>query len=339
MALSERREHILRLIVSEYIKEAIPVGSEALARRAALPLSAATIRNEMAVLEQEGYITHPHTSAGRIPSDKGYRYYVEALMEEEKLPESQQRTIRHQFHQAEWELEGWLQLAASVLAGLAHNVALVAPPRTARTVAQWLHLVYIHDPLALLVMVLGGARIRQSLFPLDRPHTQDDLDIAAQRLNRLLVGRTAYQLRGLAVELSPLEEQVRQRVVESLEAEDAARNDATYLDGLRQLLAQPEFRRPESVLDALEVLDEHRLARAIPLLAIASGGGVCIVIGGEQPRDALRSYSLVASRYGLAGGPEGAVAVLGPTRMPYDRTVPVVRYVASLLSELIAHYS
>ncbi|MFQ5879562.1 MAG: HrcA family transcriptional regulator, partial [Dehalococcoidia bacterium] len=154
MPLTERKAQILRLIVSEYIGGATPVGSEAVARHSSLGLSPATVRNEMAALEAEGYITHPHTSAGRIPSDTGYRYYVEALMEEEELSAEQKRTMRHQFHQAARELQAWMQLSATVVARLVDNVALVAPPRAARTSLRWLDLVHIHDFLALLVMVL-----------------------------------------------------------------------------------------------------------------------------------------------------------------------------------------
>lgn len=338
MTLTDRRAQILRLIVSEYIAGAMPVGSQALASHSSLGLSSATIRNEMAALEEEGYITHPHTSAGRIPSDKGYRYYVEALMEEEELSENQKRTLRHQFHQVAQELETWTQLAATVLARLVHNVALVVPPRTARATLLWLDLVRIHDSLALLVLVLRGTRLKQEMLPLQRPYSQEELNTVALHLNRRLVGLTAPRLRRLVAELSPLEDKVQQVVVAALEAEEAAPYDIPYLDGLYQLLAQPEFRQRERVLDVLDVLDEHNLSKVIPLMVISAWGDVRVVIGQENTGDVLHSYSVVASRYGVPAGPQGVLGVLGPTRMPYSRTVPVVRYMASLLSELMARY-
>ena len=132
MALSERRGRILTFIVDDFIGTATPVGSQSLVERHALGLSSATVRNEMAALEEEGLITHPHTSAGRIPSHRGYRYYVSSLMPERNLSSQEQFTILHQFHQASGQLEEWVQLAASVLANSLHNVALVTQPRVRR---------------------------------------------------------------------------------------------------------------------------------------------------------------------------------------------------------------
>jgi heat-inducible transcriptional repressor len=121
--LTERRSRILRLIVEEYVESAAPVGSETMVRKYRLPVSPATIRNEMAKLEEEGYITHPYTSAGRLPSDQGYRYYIESLMDEQDLTLEEKETIRHQFHQAGRELEQWVRLSAAVLAQVARNMA------------------------------------------------------------------------------------------------------------------------------------------------------------------------------------------------------------------------
>src|SRR5579883_3448202 len=129
--LTERRAQVLRLIVSDYIETATPVGSEQIVKRHALEISPATIRNEMAKLEEEGYVSHPHTSAGRVPSDRGYRYYVEALMDEPSVHPDEQRRILHQFHQSTAELSEWLGLAASVLAQSLHNLAVVSAPRSA----------------------------------------------------------------------------------------------------------------------------------------------------------------------------------------------------------------
>src|SRR2546430_69875 len=127
--LSERRESLLNLIVDEYVETAMPVGSQYIVRKHGMAVSSATVRLEMARLEDEGYISQPHTSAGRIPSDKGYRYYVESLMSEETIPWEERQTIRHQFHQAERAMEQWFQLAAAVLAHSVSNFAVVTSPR------------------------------------------------------------------------------------------------------------------------------------------------------------------------------------------------------------------
>src|SRR5574341_2264545 len=139
--LSERRQKLLRFIIDEYVTTAQPVGSSALVEKYHLPVSAATIRNEMAALEEEGYIAQPHTSAGRVPTDRGYRFYVEALMREEKVPEELQQMIRHQFHQAARELEEWARLAAAILAGRLQNAAVVTPPHSPEPRLRWIELV------------------------------------------------------------------------------------------------------------------------------------------------------------------------------------------------------
>src|SRR3990172_1175919 len=157
MRLTERRAPLLSLIIREYVDSATPVGSDTMVRRYELPFSSATIRNEMARLEDDGYITHPHTSAGRVPSDKGYRYYVEALMAEEALPWQEQETMRHQFHQSRGVLEEWLRLAAAVLAQAVHNIAVVTTPRAPASRLRHIELVGLQEFMVLFVLVLQEA--------------------------------------------------------------------------------------------------------------------------------------------------------------------------------------
>jgi heat-inducible transcriptional repressor len=337
MALTERRAQILRLVVSEYIKRATPVGSETISQLLPMALSPATIRNEMAALEEEGYITHPHTSAARIPSDEGYRYYVEALMEEEDVPEADKQVLRLQLERAD-ALDAWPHLTAAVIANGLRNLAMVTPPRLAQTSLRWLNLVPVHDLLALMVIVLREARTKERMLPLPRPYTPDELTVITERLNNLFGGLTALGLRRLRMELSPVEEQARQAVAATLEEENTATGDTPHLDGLLHLLNQPELRQPERMLALLDILDEHNLSKVIPLMTIARGDRVRIVIGHENPDNVLNSYSVIVSRYGVPDGPAGVIGVLGPTRMHYDRAVPMVRYMASLLSELTASY-
>ena len=154
--LNERRQKLLQFIIDEYVSTAQPVGSNTLVEKYGLPVSPATIRSEMSRLEEDGYITHPHTSAGRVPTDLGYRYYVEALMREEQVPGELQHTIRHQFHQAARELEEWAKLAAAIMAARLNNAAVVTTPHSPQPKLRWLELVGVHDYLALVVVVLQG---------------------------------------------------------------------------------------------------------------------------------------------------------------------------------------
>jgi heat-inducible transcriptional repressor len=335
--LVERRSRILRLIIEEYVESAMPVGSETIVRKYRLPVSSATIRNEMARLEEEGYITHPHTSAGRVPSDKGYRYYIESLMEEQELTQEERETIRHQFHQAGRELEEWVHLAAAVLAQLVRNMAVVTTPRSPHCRLKHLELVSLHDLVVLLVIVLHDGRLMQQVLTLSEALSQDELTATAHRLTDLYKGLTAPQVRSRAVELPTLESQVMDCIQALLTAEDEGRYDEAFLEGVPLVLGQPEFSRTEKMLDLLTVLDEYSLTRMLPLRSLA-GEGVTVVIGRENREDALRDCSLLVTRYGVPGALSGAVAVLGPTRMRYPRTISTVRYLGALMSDLVSQY-
>jgi len=335
--LTERRSRILRLVVDEYVESAVPVGSETIVRKYRLPVSPATIRNEMARLEEEGYITHPYTSAGRVPSDKGYRYYIEGLMGEQDLTQEEKETIRHQFHQAGRELEEWVHLAAAVLAQAARNMAVVTTPRSPHCRLKHLELVGLRDLVVLLVLVLRDGRLLQQVLTLSEALSQVELTTVAQRLTDLYQGLTEFQIRSSAVELSGLELQVMDEVQALMAAEHEGRYDDACLEGMSLVLGQPEFSSAEKMLDLLAVLDQYSLTRTLPLRRLA-GEGVTVVIGSENQEDALRDCSLLVARYGVPGALSGALAVLGPTRMRYPRTISTVRYLGILMSELVGHY-
>ncbi len=335
--LTDRRANILQSVVREYIDSAIPVGSQTIVRKYGLGASPATVRNEMVRLEEEGYLTQPHTSAGRIPVDRGYRYYVESLMEDEELSDELKRTIRHQFYQVGPALEAWAQLTAAILARSVENLALVTAPHPARAHLRRLELVEMADVLVLLIVVLQEGHLREETLALERSLSQAELSRAAQRLSRLFGGLSAEQIQQQTVELAPFEDRVAQAVIRILRAEDASSYEPAYLDGLRNILSQPEFSQPQAMLDILDVLDVHSLPRLIPF-HWAVPGRVTIIIGGENPQDAMRHCSVVVARYGRPGGMTGALGVLGPTRLPYSRAASMVRYMGSLLDELVTLY-
>jgi heat-inducible transcriptional repressor len=337
--LPERRARILSLIVRDYVGSAQPVGSQALVARHRLALSSATVRNEMAALEEEGLITHPHTSAGRIPSNPGYRLYVRSLMPDHVLSETERLTILHQFHQSARELEQWVGLAASVLANAMHNVALVTPPRTREVRLKQLQLVELSESRALLVVVTSDAAVHQLTLEFAQPVHQEALTVMAARLNRELGGRTADEIgqREASGPLAAIESAVVSRVREMLIREQDALNEAPVVEGVREMLRQPEFEHSDRVLDTLEAVDDRRLASALPLEAVRPGD-VAVVIGDENREGPYREMSFVLARYGPKGGAGGVVGILGPTRMPYSETVGHVRYVADVLTELIREF-
>ena len=337
MMLTDRRQRLLQFIVDEYVNTAQPVGSGTIVEKYRLPVSPATVRNEMARLEEDGYIVQPHTSAGRVPTDRGYRYYVETLMREEELPHMVQETIRHQFHQAARELEVWARLAAAILATRLHNAAVVTAPHSPQPRLRWLELVSVHDYLALLVVVLQEARVLQQALALERPLSQDELSTVARRLNDLFAGMTAAQIRERRTELSPLEASIVEATGTLLEAADHPAFEPSFLEGLRDLLGQPEFAHSERILGLLDLLDERNLPKAIPLGPLPARD-IRIIIGQEHPADAMHLCSVITARYSGPAGLRGTINVVGPTRMHYPRAVPLVRYMASLMDELLGAY-
>ena len=331
--ITERRSALLNLIVEEYVDTALPVGSQYIVRKHAMPVSPATVRLEMARLEDEGYITQPHTSAGRVPSDKGYRYYVESLMAEETLPREERETIRHQFHQAERAMEQWFQLAAAVLAHSVSNFAVVTSPRSRETRLRHVQLVPLQETSALVVVVLNEARVRQQVMSFREPLSPQELAVVVGRLNDRYGGLAPADIRRLPEPAQELDAFVLQVALELMGEEELAVGDV-FRDGVREVLSQPEFARSERILDLIDVLEQRTLPTAIPIRQVGEGH-VSVVIGAENDNEAMRECSIVVARYGSEEGPSGIVAVLGPTRMRYARTIPTVRYLASLLGDLI----
>jgi len=332
--LSVRKEAILKIIVGEYVASATPVASEGIAYNYPLGISPATIRSEMTQLEKEDYITRPHVSAGGIPSDKGYRYYVEHLIGETELPEAEQNAIRQLFHPIEPELEEWICLTAAVLAQRLKSIALVTSLQAAECRLKHLDLVTLHEFLALLILVLRGAKLKRQLLSLEQGVSQDELTVIANRLNVVYEGLTCSQIEAQKIELAPIEEQITEAIVRIMEAEDRQLYKELYLDGLRHLLSQPEFAKSKGkTLGLVEMLEEKSALIAI-LSSLRNEAGIQITIGSENKEEALQEYSLILSQYG--GEMRGAIGVIGPKRMPYDRAIATTLYLSSVMTDLVS---
>ena len=332
--LSLRAETILNSIVRQYIIKAVPVPSQSLIDNYELGVSSATIRNEMAHLEQAGYITRRHPSAGSIPCDKGYRYYVELLTDLE-LPLGEQRLISHLFHQVEEELEEWLRLAATLVARLVQNVAVVTMPRPANCRFKHVEVIALQDSLALVVLILRGVKIKQQLITFDQIVSQPELTAITSKLNTAYSGLTSSQILAKATELSPIEQQLADCLVKIMQTEDGQEYEEPYLDGLHFMLNQPEFAHSHRVLTLMELIEHRNLLQAI-IPPELPRHGVQVVIGKENKAEVIQDYSVVISQYGLPEEAIGTIGIVGPTRMPYARAISTVGYLSSLLSELVA---
>jgi len=332
--LTFRAETILKSIVRQYIAQAAPVPSQSVFNDYELRVSPATIRNEMARLEQEGYIIRPHPSAGSVPSDKGYRHYVESLTEV-ILPLAEQRLIGHLFHQVKREQEEWLRLAATVMAQLTQNVAVVTKPKPVDCQFKRLELVALQDLLVLVVLILRGARVKQQLVTFDPPIPQDGLTAMANKLNEAYSGLSSSQILAKDIELSPVERQLTDCLVKIMQAEDASDYEEPYFDGFHFILNQPEFSHTSRMLDLMDLIEHRSLLKAIfpQELGIYE---VQVIIGRENSTEAIHNCSVVISRYGLLEEAAGIIGVIGPTRMPYGRTISTVSYLSSVLGKLVA---
>jgi heat-inducible transcriptional repressor len=344
--LSSRQRAVLRAVVEDYVSTAVPVGSKSLVTRYHFGVSPATVRSAMAELEALGLLTHPHTSAGRVPSDLGYRIYVESLMRESQLDHADQLMIRHQFSQVQLTSNEWLRLAASILAGSTHSAAVVTPARSRRARFGHAQLAALPDGSRLLVLVLADAKVTQRRLDraaLERqmPGTtlgQAELDSAAGALNAELQGFTAPQVRRRASRLPALASRVAETVASLLEEADSVVVEEVFTDGIGHVLEQPEFARGTKLRPVLEALQRSDfLEQLMPVLT--RGGGVHVIIGHENANDAMHEVSLVFAPYGAPDRALGLLGVLGPTRMPYPRAIPTVRYLSGLMNELInTHY-
>jgi heat-inducible transcriptional repressor len=340
--LGKRKAAVLRAVVEDYVLTAVPVGSKALVTRYGLHVSPATVRSAMAELESLGLLSHPHTSAGRVPSDLGYRLYVESLMREADLDTTDRLTIRHQFSQVQLTSNEWLRLAASILAGSTHSASVVTPARARRARFGHVQLVALADGSRLLVLVLADGNVTQRRLDRsglerrlpDEALDQAALDHAASILNSELGGLSAPQVRRRTVKMPALPSHVGEILAGMLEEADSVVVEEVFTDGIVHVLEQPEFAEGSKLRSILEVLQRSDfLAQLVPVLT--RHGGVHVIIGRENTNDAMQEVSLVFAPYGAPDRALGLLGVLGPTRMRYPRAIPTVRYLSTLMNELI----
>jgi heat-inducible transcriptional repressor len=336
--LTDRQRLLLSLVIHEYIRSATPVGSKHMVDQYSLDMSSATVRNELSELTDLGYLRQPHLSAGRVPTEDGYRLFVGSIVQESELPDSTRRTISHQFYQMRTDVEQWTRLAASVLAHQSRGASLVTAPHPEQAHFKHLELIASRGRQVLMVLVLMGGEILQRFITLPEPVSQDTLSVTAQHLNLLMEAKTTKNIEQLDLQLNALESDLFDVVLEEMKQADSMVSGEVVLDGLTNVLAEPEFSGSEDARRALRVLEEKPLLHDILSKTVLHGssiGGVQVLIGGEGIYDALSQCSIVLARYGTPGLATGTLGVLGPMRMSYGRTISIVRFLSGLLSELV----
>jgi heat-inducible transcriptional repressor len=342
--LSQRKQQILRALVEEYIHTAIPVASETLVRKYRLNYSSATVRHELAGLEEAMLIYQPHTSAGRVPTDLGYRYFVEHLMRESALSLDEQRLILHQFYQVQDQLDQWVRLTASVMARLLHSAAVMTSPRSTQGQLKHFEILSVTELAAHLVLVLMDGTVKQQRLMLETPLHQEELSALAKRLNALFQSKSASEVNDILRQhdLAPTERLIGSTLAHILEQHGDPLGDVFYREGVINILEEPEYsrmgpegERNERVRKVMEVLEQNRF---LPVLAshLRESDGVQVIIGGENQWDEMKDVSMVVARYGQEGKIGGLLGVIGPTRMQYGRAIAVVRYMTQVMNELLA---
>ncbi len=336
--LTERQRILLTLVVRDYIETAEPVGSKTIVERYKLDMSTATVRNEMAVLTEMGYLRQPYTSAGRVPTEEGYRYFVTHVVYQADLPGSARDTISHQFFQARQDVEQWMPLAASILAHHSRAASIVTAPHSERSYYKHVELIATQGRQVLMVLVTTGGEVNQQILTLAEPVRQEHLSAAADRLNQVCLGKTTEEIAALPTRADSLEKDILTLVLQDMNRAEQRVSGEIYLDGLTNVLSEPEFLESDDARRAVRLFEERSLLQDLLARTTnnATVGGVQVLIGGEGRWEELKQCSVVLARYGIAGLITGTLGVFGPMRMPYGRTIPTVRFMADLLSGLVS---
>ena len=336
--LTDRQKILLTLITHDHINSAMPVGSKLLVERYNIGLSSATVRNEMSVLTELGYLRQPHTSAGRVPTEKGYHFFVGRLVNEREIPLSTRRTITHQFYQMRNDVEQWVKLAGSILADQSKGASLITAPHP--TLARLKHVEFIatRGRQALMILVLHGGEIRQRLQSLSEPVGQEQLSKIANLITEKYQGLEAEKIDLKNDFDDNLEKELGVWVIEELQRADSLVSGELFLDGITNMMSEPEFNDSDEARKTLKVLEERSMLQDVIARSTQNGeeGSVQVIIGGDGSWEDLKHCSIVLSKYGAPGIAFGTVGVLGPVRMPYGQTISVVRFMSGILSELVS---
>ncbi|TYO97245.1 heat-inducible transcriptional repressor HrcA [Desulfallas thermosapovorans] len=336
MTLDARKKSVLMAIVQDYIATAEPVGSRTIARKYKLGVSPATIRNEMADLEEMGYIEQPHTSAGRVPSDQGYRYYVDHLMKREEFNFDEAKLLLNGYLTKKQEVGHVLRSAGQLLSQITNYAGVVMSTHFGRGRFKHIQLVHMGEGQSMVVVVTDSGAVHHRIIDIPESIRAADLETISSVLNHKLQGKTIENIRLTLIkeiyfELAKQKHILNMAMDVIQEGLSLETGEKIYLGSLFNILNQPEFHSIEKVKVLLGLLEnEHELANIMS--DVFQEEGVTVRIGEEIMDDRLRDYSLVMGTYRMKGKPVGSIGLLGPTRMDYARAFAVVEYMTENLS-------
>ena len=339
--LDERKRQILHAIIDDYISTAEPVGSRTIARKYNLGVSPATIRNEMADLELLGYIEQPHTSAGRIPSVKGYRFYVDCLLAPPQISDKDIQLIDNWYQTKARRIDDVFQETVKVVSRVTSNVSMVLAPQVSQCTFKYLQFLPLDECRSIVVIITDTGLLENKIIEIPEGLNHEDLTRVATAINS--------RLGGLAIELitTPVLKDIQNDILPDPQLYERAvtllkhlltvdKKEKVYLGGTTQMLNQPEFREVDKVKGLLTMLEEDRLL--CDILHMANSDGVVVTIGQENKYTGIHDCSVVQATYSIDGQVVGTVAVLGPTRMEYGKTMSVLKFMQRHLGEILKKY-
>ena len=337
--MDERKKQILNAIIKDYIANAEPVGSRAVAKKYDLGVSPATIRNEMSDLEEEGYIEQPHASAGRVPSAKGYRYYVDNLMKKERLTARQINQVKKALASEINEMDEFMRSCCSMISRLTNYTALAAVPEHSNGVLTNLQLVEVNDHQIMVILLASTGIIRHKLLEVSQNLARGELARVEQRMQERLTGLAlrdiSYEMLQNLIDEFQLRDKMAKQALEMLEQTlTGETGHRVYTGGITNMLSQPEFRDLDKLRSMFNLVEEEDQVEK--LLSAAGKDKVTVTIGSEMPVEDAKDCSMVVANYFINGERAGSIGVLGPTRLDYDRTVSLMEIIANELGEALS---
>ncbi len=339
--LDERKRRVLQAVIDDYITSAEPVGSRTLARKYDLGVSPATIRNEMADLEMLGYLEHIHTSSGRIPSSKGYRFYVDGLIPPKPVSDEEKVLIDRWYKTRVKRIEEVFQETARLISRMTRNVSFVLAPQISRAAFRCLQFLPLDDHRVITVLMTDAGFVENKILEMPDGATFEDFQRMAKVINGALAGRTLRSIEQKVLQKIENEIQDSGLYESALEvihrALDSEKRERLYLGGTTTMLEQPEFHDVEKVKDLLLMLEEEELIKDI--LHAHVGDGLEVTIGRENENSRIQDCSIITATYHLEGELLGTIAVMGPTRMKYGKAMSLLEYMNTNLAEVIKKYN
>ncbi|MDR1572036.1 MAG: heat-inducible transcriptional repressor HrcA [Clostridiales Family XIII bacterium] len=335
MELTERKLKILQAIVSDFIASAEPVGSRTLSRRYGMGISPATIRNEMSDLEELGYLTHPHTSAGRVPSDRAYRLYVDSLMDRFELPDDEKARISEQLTRDVTELDKTIMRAAGLLSEITRLTSFAITPKQGENRLRYINILPADPDTVVIMIAAESGKIKNTVLKIKVPYTDEALSLLSKSMTYSYRGKTISDIltmdiiRNFETDIEAMSRLAANIIPNFMATLESMLDIDLYMDGLTNIFSIPEYNSLEKAKMFLEMLNRKD---SFTDVLVNRDEGVIITIGNENKDDMMHDCSLITATYHIDGKLVGKLGVIGPTRMNYDKVTSVIEYMTENLS-------